>query len=148
MYNMQIIKHFEEDAFLSDLGRVEFSSVFSTSDPNEALDIWYNLFTTVLNKHAPLRRKRVKHPTMPPWLSTDIINAMSSRDKLKKEKRFLEYKTMRNKVKSMVRQAKKSLFDRLVKNSKDVSSLWRAMNFVIKGSGKRLPGAPLSFTAN
>ena len=141
-------KRFNESAFFADLSKVPFANVFNSSDPNEALNIWYELFLPTLNKHAPLRRKRVKHPTMPPWLSQEIINAMALRDKLKKEKCFTEYKTMRNKVKSMVRQAKKSLFDRLVIDNKDVSLLWKAMNLITKGKGKRSLDTPPNLTAN
>ena len=141
-------KHFNQSLFLYDLSKVPFSNVFRFSDPNDALNSWYELFLTTLNKHAPLRRKRVKHPTMPAWLSQDIINAMALRDKLKKEKCFTEYKKMRNKVKSMVRQAKKALFDRMIKDNRDVSSLWKAMNLITKGNSNRSLGIPPNITAN
>ena len=141
-------KHFNQSLFLYDLSKVPFSNIFRFSDPNEALKCWYELFLTTLNKHAPLQKKRVKHQTMPPWLSQEIINAMALRDKLKKEKSFTEYKKMRNKVKSMVRLAKKSLFDKMIKDNRDVSSLWKAINLITKGNGNRSLDTPPNFTAN
>ena len=67
-----------------------------------------------VNVHAPLRKKRVKHPKLPPWLTRDVITAIAVRDRLKKEKRFQDFKKQRNKVKSLVRSAKKSYFDKLI----------------------------------
>ena len=51
---------------MSDLKVMPFDSVFNFNDPSEALAFWYDAFLPVVNKYAPLRRKRVKHPKMPP----------------------------------------------------------------------------------
>ena len=77
--------------FLQDLNSAPFAAVFSVSDPSKALSAWYEAFLPVIEKHAQLRRKRVKHPTLPQWLSTDIIKAMKTRDKFKQEKEFEDY---------------------------------------------------------
>ena len=66
-------KNFDVESFLSDVSAMPFDSVFNYNDPSEALTFWYNAFLPVVNKHAPLRRKRVKHPKLPPWLTKDII---------------------------------------------------------------------------
>ena len=70
---------------------------------------WYNVYLTVVNRNAPLKRKRVKHPKLPPWLNKDIKETMAERDKLKREKCFPEYKKFRNKVKNLVRKDKKRI---------------------------------------
>ena len=57
-----------------------FHGVFNYNDPSEALVFWYDAFVPVVNKHAPLRRKRVKHPKLTSWLTKDIIQAMTLRD--------------------------------------------------------------------
>ena len=79
------------------------------SDPNQALTAWYEAFLPVVEKHAPVRKRRVKHPTLPEWLSSEIIKAMKLRDRLKRDKKFEDYKKQRNKVTSLVRAAKKGL---------------------------------------
>ena len=61
---------------------------------------------------------------------------------------FTEYKTARNKVKIIVRNAKKLYFRRLVENSKDVSSVWRALNTFTKGANSRQKEIPHHFTAD
>ena len=94
---------------MSVLSVMPFDSVFNFNDPSEALAFWYDAFLPVVNKHAPLRRKRVKHPKLPPWLTKDIIQAMTFRDKLKRDKLFDLYKKQRNKVLILVRIAEKNL---------------------------------------
>ena len=89
-------KHFDQDAFLWDLSLAPFSGVFSFSDPNQALTAWYEAFIPVVEKHAPIRRRRVKHPTLPQWLSSEIIKTMKLRDRLKRDKKFEDYKKQRN----------------------------------------------------
>ena len=84
-------KHFNQGDFLQELNSAPFAAVFSVSDPTKALSAWYEAFLPVIEKHAPLRRKRVKHPTLPQWLSTDIIKAMKTHDKFKQEKKFEDY---------------------------------------------------------
>ena len=122
------MKHFNKDFFLNDLSNISFSNVLRIYSADEALTLWYDKFCPVLNKHAPLRQKRVKHPTLPRWLTQDIMHAMKIRNNLKKQNKFNEYKKQRNKVKSMVRAAKKVYFNTLVNENSDTTSLWKAMN--------------------
>ncbi|WP_419598339.1 reverse transcriptase domain-containing protein [Thiolapillus sp.] len=143
-------KHFNQDDFLRDLSSAPFANVLEVSDPSTALVAWYEAFLPVIEKHAPLRRKRVKHPTLPQWLSPDIITAMKTRNKLKKEKKFEDYKRQRNKVTNLVRAAKKAYFEKLINHNKDTSSLWRAMNEITHKSRNKsvsceIKGSPNSF---
>ena len=89
--------HFNQGDFLQELNSAPFAAVFIVSDPTKALSAWYEAFLPVIEKHGPLRRKRVKHPTLPQWLSTDIIKAMETRDKFKQEKKFEDYKKQSHK---------------------------------------------------
>jgi hypothetical protein len=141
-------KHFNQNAFFADLNCTPFATVFQYNDPNQALSAWYKLFIDVVNKHAPIRHKRVKHPKLPPWLNKDIIQAMSHRDKLKTDKMFTEYKQARNKVKNLVRNAKKAYFSKLTENNTDISSVWRALNAFTKGTRSKQTDIPRHFTAD
>ena len=78
-------------------------------------------------KRWPIRRRRIKDPTLPQWLSSEIIKAIKLRDRLKRDKKFEDYKKQRNKVTSLVRAAKKAYFAKLINDNKDTASLWRAM---------------------
>ena len=72
-----------------DLHVIPFENVYNFSDPNVALSHWIDLFLDVINKHAPVKKKkRVEHQTLPPWLNTDIKQAMLLRDKCRNKKDF------------------------------------------------------------
>ena len=57
------------------------------------------MYLSVVNRHAPLKHKRVKNPKLAPWLNEDVMQLKAERDKLKEDKRFAEYKKLRNKMK-------------------------------------------------
>ena len=107
-------KQFDERTFLMDLQVIPFENVYNFSDPNVALSQWIGLFLDVINKHAPLKKKRkkkrVKQQTLPPWLKTDIKQDMLLRDKCRKQNKFVEYKQQPNRVNYLVREAKKKIF--------------------------------------
>ena len=139
-------KKFNADNFLSDLHKLSWYDVYNCTCPDAALDTWKTLFLEVLDKHAPLRRKRVKQSTLPPWLTPDIKIAMALRDKLKREKKFDDYKRQRNLVKYLVRAAKKSYFKQFIADKRDTASIWKALNMITKG--KSVSTIPADLTAD
>ena len=58
------------------------SLAVSQSDTNTNFSNWASKFIAVLDKHAPVRYKRVKRDTQPEWFNDDIKFAMKQRDKL------------------------------------------------------------------
>lgn len=129
-------KRFNEANFLNDLRNTPFDLVYQETDPDSALLLWYNLFNPVLDKHAPLRQRRVKKEK-PPWLNKELIDAMEIRDRLKKNKRSDEYKKHRTRVKNLVVKAKKAVYKKMISKGEDTSSLWRAVNMVTRGNTKK-----------
>ena len=125
-----------------------FTEVLNCTDPDNALATWYNVYLTVVNRHAPLNRKRVKHPKLPPWLNKDINETMAERDKQKREKCFHEYKKSRNKVKYLVRKAKKECFQKLIERDNNTASVWRALNVFTKGHRSTSGDILKNLTAN
>ena len=130
-------KHFNQNYFFADFICTPFDNAHHHTDANEASAAWYKLFMDVVNRHAPIRHKRVKHSKLPPRLNKNIIQAMSDRVRLKKERMFTEYKTARNKVRNLVRNAKKLDFRKFVENNKDISSVLRALNTFTRGTNSR-----------
>ena len=84
---------FNEACFLSDLSSVPFSNIYNTIDPNQAADTWCDTFLTVLNKHAPLKRHRVRKSDTPAWMTEEIRQAMKLR-----EGKFEEFKNTFQKI--------------------------------------------------
>jgi hypothetical protein len=141
-------KHFSKDEFLFDLENTPFNDVLLSYDPNTALSIWYSLFLKVLNKHAPLRERRVKSNTLPPWLTPEIMQAMALRNDLRSNNMFTAYKQQRNRVKYMIREARKKLVRDTVKDSKDTSTIWRLLNTFTRGSPSTATIIPNNLTAD
>lgn len=132
------MKNFNRVAFLNDLHWTPFLSVFSNSNPDDALAEWYRIFLSVLDKHAPIREKRIKHPHCPKWLTNEIRVAMEIRNELKRDKnRVEEFRAQRNHVKYLVREAQKQLFKKLMNDKKDIISVWRAINAFTKPKQSR-----------
>ena len=124
-------KNFEESSFLYDLNEADFQSIVDIQDADEAFNTLSDLFCSIIDKHAPLRQHRVKHQTLPSWMTEDIINAMSLRDFYKQNNMKQDFKKQRNKVKNMQTKAKKKYFNSLLEDEKSVSTLWRAMNEIL-----------------
>ena len=141
-------KHFNQNAFFAGLICRPFDGVHQHMDPNEALAVWYKLFMDAVSRLATVRHKRVKHSKLPPWLNKNIIQAVSDRDRLKKERTFSENKTARNKVRNLVGNVQKLYLRKLVENNKDISSVWRALNTFTKGTHSRQKEIPHQFTAD
>ena len=53
------MKRFSEERFLLDLSKQPWDHVYFYADnPNSVLEIWRKLFTDVLDKHAPIQKKK------------------------------------------------------------------------------------------
>ena len=121
-------KNFNELAFLHDISLINFDKIYNINCPNKAFDYLNETLLTVVNKHAPIRKKRVKNHNLPPWLTKEITSEMSLRDKYKSNKDFENYKKQRNKVTMLVRKAKQMYIKKIVGNSKDTRQIWNGMN--------------------
>ena len=71
---------------------------------------------------------------------------MLLRDKCRKQKKFVEYKQQRNRVNYLVTEAKKKYFNDLAGNKADISSMWRAINTLIKGHSPANNNLPSELT--
>jgi hypothetical protein len=113
-----------------------FQNVFNFTNPDEAIVWWTELFKNIVEKHCPMKTKRVKTNLPPPWLTKEIQNEMKKRKRLKQKKKFDEFKKQRNYVKHLIRKAKKNYFYNLVKNQTNTSVLWQAINKLTKNKNK------------
>ena len=144
-------KDFEDDLFVADLGNQPWNSISLIDDPNDMLHIWSRLFLEVLDKHAPIRRKRVRN-AVSPWLSPHIKRLMFERDVLKKRaitgqspNKWENYQQARNEVNRTIRKAKRNFFTSHLKDSHgDVKGTWKSKNAMInnlKVNGETLTDA-------
>ena len=52
--------NFDFNAFIADKDFNSFENILDISDPDSALQLWVQIFTSIFNKHAPYCTKRVK----------------------------------------------------------------------------------------
>ena len=76
-------KRFKAENFLQDLEQKDWNCIVSHSDPNKMWDAWRNLMMSAIDKHAPLKKKRVGKKKSP-WITCDLLHKMRIRDSLKK----------------------------------------------------------------
>ena len=118
-------KNFNEEAFISDLASDlnDFSACHS--DINDDISNWYGILVKHLDRHAPFKTKRVKTKHLPEWYNDEIAFARKQRDNYKRRKSWSEFKKYRNKVKKLIRSAKRKCFTDSVTNSKDTRTIWQ-----------------------
>lgn len=77
-------KTFDCDAFIEDIKETPFHFASLLDDPNEMWDVWKSLFLEVINKHAPMRKRKVKSKSSP-WITAELRRKMRKRDFLRNQ---------------------------------------------------------------
>ena len=97
------MKHFDETSSSIDWNLV----LQSSTDLDSAVENWTNLLSLIIEKHAPMIKRRVSEKYCP-WITSDLKALARSRDKLKKSAMttgsaiLMEaYRRLRNKVNSL-----------------------------------------------
>ena len=69
--------------FIDDLKSTPWDIIKVFDDANDIVDTWSDLFCDIVDKLLPLRQHRVKRKQQPKWLTADIIDAFTTRDRFK-----------------------------------------------------------------
>ena len=101
--------------------------------------MFYHLLNEVLSEHAPVKLKRVKRHSQPGWFNEEIKCAILERNRLHKQKEFMHYKIMRNKVTCLIKKSKKSFYNKAIKENKNTAELWKTLKD-IQSSGNSAKG--------
>ena len=87
------------------------------------------MFLEILNRHAPLKTKRVKRQVQPNWMNQEISNAIINRNYHHKNHNASQYRFWRNKVKSLIRSSKFKIYDSTINdNKRNPKLLWKSLN--------------------
>ena len=129
------LKNFNEDEFLRDLRMNEWNRVSILNNPNEMWNSWKHLLMSVIDKHAPLKTKRIRN-NRSPWITNELVGEIHKRDFLKKKATstndpliWKEFKDARNKVNNLIKKAKRKYFSEKLDASKcDTRKTWRLIN--------------------
>ena len=101
--------------FLSDLSQHSWSNINSYEDRSAAVQFFNDTFLSLLDKHAPLKKKR---------MNQEILNSIKTRDKFHNEREMNNNKIWRNKVKSLIFKSKQDFFNDVINRKK----LWAGMH--------------------
>lgn len=105
------------------------------TNPNKMWDTWKSYFMSCLDKHAPLRNKRIGNRRSP-WITNEVKKKMYERDFLKKKAEktgddeiWKKYKKVRNSVNNATKVAKRDYFmNNLDKSKGDIRNTWKLIN--------------------
>ena len=140
------VKNMNEDEFLKDLPQISWDDVIAETDVDKAYELWSVKFNAVLNKHAPIKKRRVKQKDTP-WMNSEIMHKMRERDKMKveakksdSETQWNAYRKLRNKVTSMIRLAKRMYVLKSVRdNQNNPSAMWKSLRCILPNKPKASP---------
>ena len=109
-------------------------------------DTFSCIFSSVLDVHAPLKRRRISKKSTP-WITPKVKQLMRERDQLKTRATndstlWPRYKALRNKVTYELRNCVQQYYHAIIEeNSNDPKEMWRAINKVLNKD------SPSSFSA-
>ena len=142
---MRNMKKFDKGRFLDELLTQHWEYVyFFGNDPNAMWEIWKDLFLEVLDKHAPLQRKKIRSHKIP-WITSQIKSLINTRDKLKikatiskSETDWVNYKAARNQVNIKLRNAKQNYYSTKIAGQKcNPKEAWKTINNLLGKKAKR-----------
>ena len=129
---------------MADVAKVSWEGVVSvTNDIDSMVVIWSELFSSIIEKHAPTRDIRVLDRNCP-WVNADLKALMKSRDRLRKaavstksDTLIRSYRGARNRVNSLNNSLKKKFYnDRISQHSGNVMETWKIANDLLKQRSK------------
>ena len=131
-------KSFNEANFIYDLESQPWSIMSIFDNASDALDYFTNLFNSVLNKHAPKKKRRVKRSKQPNWINPEILSAIKKRDSYHKDKNMEQYCLWRNKVKTLIQSSKSNFYSESISNNhNNPKQLWQNLHDVTNLSTKQ-----------
>ena len=123
-------RNFDVDGFVAAAETAPWENIILVQNVNDKVTVLENTINDLLDVFAPYKTFTIRKPNSTPWLTDEILDIMNKRDMFKmnynktRNKTFLaNYKELRNKVTSMMRQSQKKLFNETindkVKNPKE-----------------------------
>ena len=135
-------KNFNESHFQQDLACSNISYTETISEPNLALKTFCDILNNILSMHAPLKVKRIKRDHQPEWFTDEIRSLIYKRDICHKNRNIQEYKSLRNKISSIIKKNKKEIFNKAISESQNPKHIWKHLKDITssnQGSDLILP---------
>ena len=124
-------KNFDENKFREDFNKTSWWTLYNCTDVNQAVEIFTTNLTSLLDKHAPVRRFQTRKKYSP-WLSTETKQLLKERNQAqmwaastKNPDDWSAYKKLRNKATKQLKIEKSSWQkNKLELCSNDSGKLW------------------------
>ena len=132
------MKKYDKSLFEEDLKQIDWKTILDTCthDPSGMASTFQEIFNSVLDAHAPIKKRRVKKE-FAPWLTPNIRKAMETRDRLKKiatriPEMWSSYTKQRNRVTKLIRNSIQDQYKEIIEGSKgNPKKMWKAINRVL-----------------
>ena len=134
-------KNFNQEAFLDDLGKLDWSPMLKSTVVDEAAEIFNSNVLGVLDRHAPLVQIRIRLDS-PPWFNEELYHAIQERDYLLKvasrqEKgspEWARYKKKKNSVIKLKDRLKREYYQKSINDNRSESrKLWKTLQNLVPG---------------
>ena len=134
-------KLFCEQAFLNDLYLCDWTKINLIPEPEIALQYFKSLLLDIINKHAPLRKHKIKGRDNP-WFSEQLSELIHERDlawatarKSKNKSDWQHFRYLRNKCVSQIRKAKADFYvNEICDSTNNPSKFWKMIKSLSSGT--------------
>ena len=122
---------------MKDLKETHWDLINEELDTNMAVELWNEMFIDTANRHAPIKKSRVKGIETP-WITSDLSSAMQDRDyhhrkavKTNSSHHWKLYKKLKIYINKAVKKCKAEYYQDLInKNKGNSRELWKTLNKV------------------
>jgi hypothetical protein len=131
-FTYRSFKQFNISSCLEDAVNLPWHSISTLQDINDKVSVFNDMINCIFDKHAPIRTAHF-HRKPAPWINDEILQARRERDKARRvftrtsdASDFNIFKSLRNRVKSLCRNAKLRFYHEQFNNGNNsVSALWK-----------------------
>ena len=124
--------------FIAELKQAPWSMIDSFDDVDDMCLTWELLKKSMIDRHFPVKRKRIRKQTHP-WLDSTVLKSTRDRDQVHKKAKksglmqdWDEYKNLRNKVTKLNRKTRKKYFrNKLEENRGRPKAFWNILRQVM-----------------
>ena len=137
-------KHFDVSSYVEDVSQTSWDDIERCKDVNSAYGFFEEKLMALIDKHAPLKKQRIRKQESP-WMNSDIIELIRKRNLSKKhaiksklDGDWREYRRLRNQVTAKIRQAKADFITKSVKLSNGNSQqIWKSLKTLMPSKTDR-----------
>ena len=138
------MKNFRKEQYLWDLEQQNWNDIKLSSDPNTMWSKWKSLLMECIDRHAPLRHKRVGNKRSP-WITSQLQREMRKKDYLKQKavrednyQIWEQFKHARNHTNNLIKTAKREYFVNSFEiNKSNSKETWNLINQLSSRSSKK-----------